>query len=323
MEKGERELVWLLHSVTVCAGTENKLSTLSDLEQQYRTLRKYYENCEVVMGNLEITSIDGSRDLTFLRGKPEIKEHFLSFVNVEVTTGLNLSIVILDKLNELNVPFEDCRGYQASEDWEALLEARQMIKDPVAKAKAQAFAVNLISNAKASLTTYRETRFSEAQTTSKSISEEMNMDAVLKEKRLRNSKRHFSYEAPDETVTDALKNLEVNYLNILVNSAVTSMDERFETFNQVKTKYGVLLNFSTASQMSSESLKAHCMEVENTLTFRDDCDISGMDLAHKIQNLPHLPSDEMTAFELLSFLCEKNLEELYPNLWIAIRRIPP
>lgn len=51
----------------VCAGTENKLSTLSDLEQQYRTLRKYYENCEVVMGNLEITSIDRSRDLTFLR----------------------------------------------------------------------------------------------------------------------------------------------------------------------------------------------------------------------------------------------------------------
>ncbi|KAG8124653.1 hypothetical protein E2320_019891 [Naja naja] len=51
----------------VCAGTENKLSSLSDLEQQYRTLRKYYENCEVVMGNLEITSIEHNRDLSFLR----------------------------------------------------------------------------------------------------------------------------------------------------------------------------------------------------------------------------------------------------------------
>lgn len=45
-----------------------------------------------------------------LKGKPEIKEHFLGFVNVEVTTGLNLSTVILDKLNELKIPFEDCRG---------------------------------------------------------------------------------------------------------------------------------------------------------------------------------------------------------------------
>ena len=36
--------------------------------------------------------------------------HFLGFVNVEVTTGLNLCTVILDKLNELKIPFEDCRG---------------------------------------------------------------------------------------------------------------------------------------------------------------------------------------------------------------------
>ena len=52
---------------TVCPGTDNKLSTLSDLDQQYRTLRKLYENCEVVMGNLEITSIERQRNLSFLK----------------------------------------------------------------------------------------------------------------------------------------------------------------------------------------------------------------------------------------------------------------
>lgn len=51
----------------VCPGTDNKLSTLSDLDQQYRTLKKLYENCEVVMGNLEITSIDRNRNLSFLK----------------------------------------------------------------------------------------------------------------------------------------------------------------------------------------------------------------------------------------------------------------
>uniref|UniRef100_A0A8C5F8R4 Receptor protein-tyrosine kinase n=1 Tax=Gadus morhua TaxID=8049 RepID=A0A8C5F8R4_GADMO len=65
----------------LCAGTENKLSTLSDLEQQYRTLRKYYENCEVVMGNLEITSIDRSRDLTFLRSIREVTGYVLVALN--------------------------------------------------------------------------------------------------------------------------------------------------------------------------------------------------------------------------------------------------
>uniref|UniRef100_A0A8C4EI16 receptor protein-tyrosine kinase n=1 Tax=Dicentrarchus labrax TaxID=13489 RepID=A0A8C4EI16_DICLA len=68
-------------SQSVCAGTENKLSTLSDLEQQYRTLRKYYENCEVVMGNLEITSIDRSRDLTFLRSIREVTGYVLVALN--------------------------------------------------------------------------------------------------------------------------------------------------------------------------------------------------------------------------------------------------
>uniref|UniRef100_A0A8K9Y292 Receptor protein-tyrosine kinase n=1 Tax=Oncorhynchus mykiss TaxID=8022 RepID=A0A8K9Y292_ONCMY len=59
----------------------NKLSTLSDLEQQYRTLRKYYENCEVVMGNLEITSIDRSRDLSFLRSIREVTGYVLVALN--------------------------------------------------------------------------------------------------------------------------------------------------------------------------------------------------------------------------------------------------
>ncbi|XP_040210403.1 zinc finger MYM-type protein 1-like [Rana temporaria] len=45
-----------------------------------------------------------------LKGKPEIKEHFLGFVNVEATTGLNLSTGILNKMNELKISFEDCRG---------------------------------------------------------------------------------------------------------------------------------------------------------------------------------------------------------------------
>lgn len=138
----------------------------------------------------------------------------------------------------------------------------------------------------------------------------MNVEAVLKEKRLRTTKSHFSYEAPDEPIADALKSLEVSFFNEVVNTAVTSMKDRFETLNKVKDKFGVLLNFSSASQMSSEVLKAYCMEVEKTLSFTDDrdvtvSDISGRDLAQEIEDLPDLPSKEMTAFQLLSFLSEK------------------
>ncbi|KAJ8396382.1 hypothetical protein AAFF_G00019590 [Aldrovandia affinis] len=82
----------------VCAGTENKLSTLSDLEQQYRTLRKYYENCEVVMGNLEITSIDRNRDLSFLRQYRTLRKYY---ENCEVVMG-NLEITSIDRNRDLS-----------------------------------------------------------------------------------------------------------------------------------------------------------------------------------------------------------------------------
>lgn len=59
----------ILLSFEVCEGTDNKLSTLSDLDQHYYTLRKSYENCEVIMGNLEITSIERNRNLNFLKVK--------------------------------------------------------------------------------------------------------------------------------------------------------------------------------------------------------------------------------------------------------------
>uniref|UniRef100_A0A673C4U9 Receptor protein-tyrosine kinase n=1 Tax=Sphaeramia orbicularis TaxID=375764 RepID=A0A673C4U9_9TELE len=65
----------------VCPGTENKLSTLSDLDQQYRTLKKLYENCEVVMGNLEITSIDRNRNLSFLKSIREVTGYVLVALN--------------------------------------------------------------------------------------------------------------------------------------------------------------------------------------------------------------------------------------------------
>lgn len=54
----------------VCAGTLNGLSVTGDAQHQYQTLHKMYNNCEIVMGNLEIVLIDHSQDLSFLQVTP-------------------------------------------------------------------------------------------------------------------------------------------------------------------------------------------------------------------------------------------------------------
>jgi len=41
---------------------------------------------------------------------PEIKKHFLRFLIASESTGLGLSTQILTSLEELNIPFQDCRG---------------------------------------------------------------------------------------------------------------------------------------------------------------------------------------------------------------------
>ncbi|KAF7689754.1 receptor tyrosine-protein kinase erbB-4-like [Silurus meridionalis] len=85
----------------VCEGTDNKLSTLSDLEQHYQTLRKSYENCEVVMGNLEITSIEQNRNLDFLKSIREVTGYVLVALNrFEYLPLENLRIIRGAKLYE-------------------------------------------------------------------------------------------------------------------------------------------------------------------------------------------------------------------------------
>lgn len=45
-----------------------------------------------------------------LEPEPHITEHFLFFLEAEESTGQHLASMILKRLQELNIPFEDCRG---------------------------------------------------------------------------------------------------------------------------------------------------------------------------------------------------------------------
>ena len=387
---------------------------------------------------------------------PEIKEHFMGFLVASETTGLGLSSLILKKLMELNIPFDDCRGqsydnganmkgrnkgvqarlleknpralyvpcgahslnlvksdaatastdatnyfsnvqklyslfsaspqrwailrehvtvalktwsdtrwdsrinsieavrYQASNIREALLKIRG-VTDPLTKVEAQSLAeevgsyrfiictvvwydilhhvnhvskllqfpkmqldvaVDLLTKAKTSLTNYRRTSFASAQASAKDMCEEMNVEAVLKEKRLRSTKKHFAYEAPDEPIADAMKRLEATFFNVVVDTAVESLTDRFETLGEVRGRFEVLLNFQ---KLDDQALSNQCDNLCMTLGTGNESDTDGKELAVEVKNLPSLPSDGMTALELLTFIHKKNLEELYPNLWVALR----
>lgn len=392
-----------------------------------------------------------------LMEKPHIREHFMGFLEAEESTGQHLASMILTRLQELGIPFEDCRGqsydnganmkgkskgvqarlleknpralfvpcgahtlnlvvcdaakgsvdamsyfgvlqklytlfsastqrwailkkhvgitlkmwaetrweskiksvepirYQGAAVREALIELRDNTKDPAIKAEAQCLseevgsyrfsictvvwydmlstiqhvsklmqspnmdvdlAVSLLKKTEQSLQSYRTSGFVTAQMAAKDICEEMNVEAVLKQKRLRTTKRHFSYKSHDEPFTDALTKLEVGFFNVSVDAAISAIRERFSTLENVGQKFGVLTNFPS---LTDKELADQCEALGTTLHFEGHSDLDSKELVQEIKNFPDLPSQTMSLFELITFMHDKDLSEIYPNFWTALR----
>ncbi|KPP70586.1 receptor tyrosine-protein kinase erbB-3 precursor-like [Scleropages formosus] len=67
--------------VAICTGTQNSLSTSGGSEEQYNITKKLYSGCEIVMGNLEITHMEQSRDFSFLQSIREVTGYILIAIN--------------------------------------------------------------------------------------------------------------------------------------------------------------------------------------------------------------------------------------------------
>ncbi|XP_069768740.1 epidermal growth factor receptor isoform X2 [Narcine bancroftii] len=67
--------------VQVCSGIENKLTMLSNVDDHYNNLRRTYNACEVVMGNLEITFLEPHHDVSFLQSVQEVSGYVLIALN--------------------------------------------------------------------------------------------------------------------------------------------------------------------------------------------------------------------------------------------------
>uniref|UniRef100_A0A8C4GQJ9 Receptor protein-tyrosine kinase n=1 Tax=Dicentrarchus labrax TaxID=13489 RepID=A0A8C4GQJ9_DICLA len=67
--------------VAVCYGTQNALSTTGNSDIQYNLMKDMYTGCEIVMGNLEITMMDHTRDFSFLQSIREVTGYILFALN--------------------------------------------------------------------------------------------------------------------------------------------------------------------------------------------------------------------------------------------------
>ncbi|XP_075055667.1 receptor tyrosine-protein kinase erbB-3 [Mixophyes fleayi] len=66
----------------VCTGTVNGLSVTGEAEYQHQTLMNMYNNCHIVMGNLEIVLVENNKDLSFLKSIREVTGYVLIALNI-------------------------------------------------------------------------------------------------------------------------------------------------------------------------------------------------------------------------------------------------
>ncbi|XP_076049669.1 uncharacterized protein LOC143030406 [Oratosquilla oratoria] len=154
--------------------------------------------------------------------------------------------------------------------WYDLLCQIQHVSKQMQSPSVQAdVATNLLKKTERALCDHRATGFVAAQMAAKDICEQVNVEAVIKHERLRSTKRHFSYKARDDPLNDALKKLEVTFFNAVIDAAMSAIQERFFTLENVGEKFGVLTNFHN---LTFEMLTKKCEDLSTTLQFKSYSD---------------------------------------------------
>ncbi|CAG9829109.1 unnamed protein product [Diabrotica balteata] len=143
--------------------------------------------------------------------------------------------------------------------------------------------------------------------------------------RQRKTKLQFSYEGTDETVFDPKQKFKISfYFQIL--DTIQSLQRRFGGIDKLHDLFGFLGNFQN---LDSDVIKRSCMDLDLALQIQhagNVCkDIDGLDLhneilSYKVLNL-FTDSGKISdsPIDILNYITKKNLQSLFPNLFIALR----
>ncbi|XP_040372930.1 zinc finger MYM-type protein 1-like [Rosa chinensis] len=180
------------------------------------------------------------------------------------------------------------------------------------------FAITELKKLISSLENFREIGFEEAMIDAKKIANEMEIEAVFREKRVIRRRRQFDESASKEVTQSAEESFRVNCFTYIVDQALSSLRTRFEQFQKYEELFGFLFNVEKLKCSDNDSLKKYCANLETSLTHGGISNINGEELYSELKHLKDtLPEEAKRAIEVLNYL--KEMESCYPNAWIAYR----
>lgn len=146
------------------------------------------------------------------------------------------------------------------------------------------------------------------------------IETQFKEKRTARRKRMFDYEHTDEPIQSSEMQYRVNFFNTMIDAIIVDTECRFKALNEYFERFGFIYDIRCLNSISKEDLLKCCNDLGTILRDGENSDIQPFELYEELQLLKTNSLDSINdAKQLIQYILENNLEEIYPNVFIAIR----
>lgn len=167
---------------------------------------------------------------------------------------------------------------------------------------------------------YRDTGYNEAVICAHEMVEDLDIDCSFPQGRRGRKKRMFDYEGVDESnQMSAEVKFKTNFFFKIIDRAIASLKNRFEQTHTVAGVFDFLINQERLlSAYQENNLLTMCKNFEKKLG-----DIDPLEMKDELERFVHVikanKESLKTASDFLTYICRKQLLEVYPNLFIALR----
>lgn len=161
-------------------------------------------------------------------------------------------------------------------------------------------------------------RHAEAKEKASLIAVRLNIEQSYAEKRPRFRKRLFEYDCAEEASQSPEDEYRVGHFLVILDAALTSVEDRFTSLSRWLSVFSFLHERGKLIDACEQGhLKSQCHFYTSVMG-----DVDESDLEREVQRFKFIISknkDLKNATDFLNYIFRNELQEIYPNLSIALR----
>ncbi|CAM4486186.1 unnamed protein product [Caretta caretta] len=126
------------------------------------------------------------------------------------------------------------------------------------------------------------------------------------------------YEGAVEPIDDPEKEFEVEFSNVVMDKAISAIDERFNTLRAHHAQFGFLYDITKFNKIGKqEQQMTKCKNLESLLKHGDSFDLNGLELYEELSTLSSMLLHAKSVMDIVQFIHISKLVDIYPNVYIA------